>query len=349
MSIRCRKDRDTWLVDTVWPDKVRTRIPAPDKQTAARLDLKIRAAMVDEKRVWRNLRSELGLDGERLQGFSELADSYFESYVLSRNRSTEFKSSRLGVLKKHFGDMSIESLATHHVDRFIAARKRGGVTNSTINRDLAVLSHLFQWALQRGHLRENPLADIKKLKEVQWVGERPDDTTIDTIFSHIPATAIPIFTFMRETGCRCGEAMKLKWGQVDYARATVTFEQTKSGKMRQVPLTSAALAALSVMPKHEQTVFYHPTTLKPWDASTVRKPWRQSRSKANSKLRIHDLRHAYAIKLAEAGCPMHFISEMLGHYSTEFTRTRYARYSPESASRAVLKVLEGGKRYEAAC
>ena len=61
---------------------------------------------------------------------------------------------------------------------------------------------------------------------------------------------------------------------------------------------------------------------------------------ANSALRIHDLRHAYAIKLAESGCPMHFISEVLGHSSTEFTRKRYARFSPESASRAVLRVLE---------
>ena len=46
---------------------------------------------------------------------------------------------------------------------------------------------------------------------------------------------------------------------------------------------------------------------------------------------------------AEAGCPMHFISEVLGHSSIEFTRKRYARFSPESASRAVLRVLEAAR------
>ena len=68
--------------------------------------------------------------------------------------------------------------------------------------------------------------------------------------------------------------------------------------------------------------------------------WERARKKVNSTLRIHDLRHAYAIKLAESGCPMHFISDVLGHHSIDFTRKVYARYSPDSASRAVLRVLE---------
>jgi len=44
---------------------------------------------------------------------------------------------------------------------------------------------------------------------------------------------------------------------------------------------------------------------------------------------------------------MHYISEVLGHYSLEFTRKRYARFSPESATRAVLRVLQGRKAAQA--
>lgn len=58
---------------------------------------------------------------------------------------------------------------------------------------------------------------------------------------------------------------------------------------------------------------------------------------------MHKLRHAYAIRLAEAGCEVHFINEILGHHSVDFTRKQYARFSPQSASRAVLKVLEDEK------
>ena len=299
--------------------------------------------MVDEKRVWKKLRSELGLDGERLQGFSELADEYFQSYVINRNRDLIFKKCRIKTLKRFFGGMSIETLSIQHVDRYISFRKREGVTNSTINRDLSVLRHMYAWALSRDYIKENPLNSVEKLKEVEWVGERPDDITINAIFSNLPAQVLPVFTFLMETGCRSTEATSLTWKQVDYCHAVVTFDITKSGRARQVPLTTAALAALSAMPRHGATVFYHPTTLKPWDKWSVMRPWMRARKKANSALRIHDLRHAYAIRLAESGCPMHFISEVLGHSSTEFTRKRYARFSPESASRAVLRVLEAAR------
>jgi integrase len=299
---------------------------------------------VDEKRIWKKLRSELGLDGERLQGFSEFADMYFRDYVLVHNRSHDTKLSRIRIFKRFFSNTPAESFSTQLVDRFINTRKKAGVSNSTINHELAVLSHMFQWAQQGGYLSENPISGVKKLKVVEWVGERPDEATIDAIFSSFPVQVLPIFTFMRETGCRRGEAISLTWMQVDYARATVNFKQTKNGRSRQVPLTNAALAALSAMPKYGATVFYHPATIKPFSEKSLRRPWIKARNKANSALRIHDLRHAYAIKLAESGCPMHFISEVLGHGNTEFTRKTYARYSPESASSAVLKILEGGKK-----
>ena len=59
--------------------------------------------------------------------------------------------------------------------------------------------------------------------------------------------------------------------------------------------------------------------------------------------RARHKRHAFGIKLAEEGCPMHYISEVMGHHSIDFTRKHYARFSPDSASRSVLRVLEGRK------
>jgi hypothetical protein len=40
---------------------------------------------------------------------------------------------------------------------------------------------------------------------------------------------------------------------------------------------------------------------------------------------------------------MHYISEVMGHHSIDFTRKNYARFSPDSASRSVLRVLQGRK------
>jgi integrase len=156
---------------------------------------------------------------------------------------------------------------------------------------------------------------------------------------------IPLFTFLRETGCRREEGLSLKHHQIvlNSIPAVVVFsDNTKNGKDRQVPLTAKAIDAIKAMPKGSKYVFYHPESLTRWD--TAHKVWESAREAAGYPwLRIHDLRHAYGIKLAERGCAMHFISEVMGHHSIDYTRKQYARFSPESASRAVLQVLEGGK------
>jgi integrase len=82
----------------------------------------------------------------------------------------------------------------------------------------------------------------------------------------------------------------------------------------------------------------------PTPADGVSIPWERARKAAgHGKLRVHDLRYAFGIKLAEEGCPMHYISEVLGHHSIDFTRKQYAKFSPDSASKNVLRVLEGRK------
>ena len=346
MSIRYRQPRDGragyWYVETTWPDGLRTRPTMPDEATAVRINKKIEVAIVDEERIWKKLRTELRLEGGVLQGLSEFADLYYESYVKIHNRGFLKKKSRIDLLKRHFSSLPIDSITPQHVDKFIASRRKDEVKNRTINRDLGVLSHMYEWAIKRGYLEVNPVSKIERLEEVEWIGERPDESVIDGIFSNLEKTVVPVFSFLRETGCRRGEAISLKRSQVDYARSLVVFHSnTKNGKSRQVPLTDAALCALSSMPKHGETVFYRPDTLNMWTGDSIAIPWENARAAAKSDLRIHDLRHAFGIKLAEEGCPMHYISEVLGHYSIDFTRKHYARFSPESASRAVLRILRG--------
>jgi len=77
-----------------------------------------------------------------------------------------------------------------------------------------------------------------------------------------------------------------------------------------------------------------------WGVNSVGEGQGRSRSPPAAH---NNIRHAFGIKLAEEGCPMHYISEVMGHHSIDFTRKHYARFSPDSASRSVLRVLEGRK------
>jgi integrase len=340
MSVHLRSSR--YIIDTFWPDGMRTRSKMPDEDTAARINKKIEVAIVDEERIWRKLRRELRLEAGQVTGFSELADRYLEQYVKSYNRDVRVKKSRLDVLKRFFSTSQVDRLTPASVGNFIASKRREGAKNATVNRYLALLRHMMNWSIGQGIIETNPITGIAKLKEVEWVGSRPDEDVIEGILKKFDARILPIFVFLRETGCRRGEAIGLKLSQVDFARAVVTFHgETKSGKSRQVPLTNQALWSVQALPVQAATVFYHPTNLKTFTGDGL--GWFWDKTRGESQLRIYDLRHAFAIKLAEDGCPMHFISEVLGHHSVDFTRKRYARFSPESASKSVLRVLQGRK------
>jgi integrase len=331
-----RKKGDQWYIDFRWPDGLRTRRDMPTEAKANELSIRFQSSRVDG--TWRELRARLDLDTPEEFTFKELSAIYLKEYVEHNNRSKDSKSSRIAILGKRFNSMQVSSITPHDVKGFISGRKKSGAGNGTINRDLTVLRHMLTWAAQESYIRTKDIPEIHKLKEVKWEGQRPSEEIIDAVFAHLDPRVVPLFTFIRWTGCRREEALSLKHEQLDFGRSEVVFkDNTKNGKPRRVLRTKRALEAIAVMPKASKYVFYHPESLDRWD--TCKKPWIQAREAAGYPwLRIHDLRRAYGIKLAESGCPMHFISEVLGHHSSEFTRRVYAKFSPDAASKAGLAV-----------
>ena len=341
MTVKTRDGRI--IVDTIWPDGRRTRRRAVSDKQARELDLRIRASRIDG--TWRELRKQLNMERAEGMTFKEAADLYLEQHVRTKNRDIRGKKSRLGLLLQRIGPSTLLAEITHATAaRYASEKSKEGASAATINRDIAALRHMLTWAARNQLLERNPLEAWERLQEQPYEHERPTEEIVDAVFAHLEETAKPLFEFLRQTGCRREEALSLKWAQIDLAGRVVVLHRTKSGRSRNVPLTAEAIAAIGKMPRTSRTeyVFYHPVSLDRW--SEAKGPWNAARKAAGYEwLRIHDLRHAYAIRLAEAGVPMHFISKVLGHASTDFTEKQYAKFSPESATRAVLAVLEGGK------
>jgi integrase len=329
------------IVDTIWPDGKRTRRRAMDERQAKDLDIRIRSSRIDG--TWRELRKTLNAEHAAGMTLKEVAEIYSSQYVKTKNRDQRSKKSRLSILVSVLGNPLLADIDLTAAHRF-ATKRCKTVSARTVNRDLAVLRHLLEWARKHGLIERNPLQDWERLAEQPFEGQRPYEEYIDQIFEHLREDVAPLFTFLRETGCRREEGLALKWTQVDLRNKGVTFFKTKSGRPRTVPLTQDAIAAIKSMPRTSKTpyVFYHPASLTRW--SEAKDPWEEAREAAGyPRLRIHDLRHAYAIKLAEAGVPMEVISEMLGHHSVDFTKKHYAKYAPTWAGKTVLAALEGGR------
>ena len=166
------------------------------------------------------------------------------------------------------------------------------------------------------------------------------------------------------TGMRRGEALALRWRDVDLDAATVSVRRsagmvrnagegagvhegdTKSGKPRVVDLDHDAAAVLRAYRKDRGSMALQliaPDSLVFGDLEGAhRNPEHVSRQfvrdvercrqalgqNAAPVIRLHDLRHTHATLLLLAREPVHVVSQRLGHASAVVTMTIYAHVLP---------------------
>jgi integrase len=100
------------------------------------------------------------------------------------------------------------------------------------------------------------------------------------------------------TGVRRGEALALTWDRVDRARGVVRLELTKSGKRREVPLSSNADSVLARRWTPDATGYVFGS--RNWNA--FRSAWEAALATARPEsFRFHDLRHTFASWLVQRG------------------------------------------------
>ena len=148
------------------------------------------------------------------------------------------------------------------------------------------------------------------------------------------ATLGDLVEFSLFTGVRRGEALGLTWDRVDRARGVIRLELTKSGRRREVPLSSNADAVLARRwtPEAKGYVFGS----RNWNS--FRSAWESALAAAGIEdLRFHDLRHTFASWLIQRGRTLREVQEALGHQTT--MTMRYSHLAPDHL-RAAVAVLD---------
>src|SRR5690606_9078637 len=109
-------------------------------------------------------------------------------------------------------DTPLTQITTARVMEVVSAMKKSGMANGTINRKLSALSKVMKLAAELDIIPKRPV--IKFLKE----GEARDRVLTEEeeikailFFEHLGAKAsLALFKFLLYTGCRVGEAYKLR-------------------------------------------------------------------------------------------------------------------------------------------
>jgi integrase len=308
-----------------------------------------------------------GTDGITLGMF--IADTYTTWVHASRPRTA---ADTLEKLHRHFRTWYPEPLTAITVERIEAWKARRlneGRNPVTVVRDLYTLSSVLRRAVNAGELTDNPVRRVDKPRvdrrgKVRFLDQAEetrlrqalkardeemrsrrttannrrqtqDERTLPPLI-HFGDHLTPAVLLSMNTGLRRGEALKLRWGSVDFDRRLITVEgrTAKSRQTRHVPLNDEAVRVLRNW--REQAgigarVFHVVGFQTAWE--TVLKRARIS------KFRWHDLRHHFASRLVQQGVPLNTVRDLLGHGSVGMS-LRYAHLAPDQRREAVAKLNE---------
>jgi integrase len=220
-------------------------------------------------------------------------------------------------------------------------------------RYLAALSHAFAVAVREWQwCDDNPVRKARKPKEprgrVRFLSDDERRRLLAACQTSRNDYLYLLVVLGLATGARKHELQSLRWSDVNLTRGTLTFQQTKNGERRTVPLTGQALA---LMQEHARVRRIDTTLVFP--NATGKKPLSIRGAFVNAVTRagivdftFHDLRHSCASYLAMNGASLLEIADILGHKSLEMVR-RYAHLSQAHTTTVVARMNQtifGGGR-----
>jgi integrase len=289
------------------------------------------------------------------QTVSELCDLYLadaETGRLVTRRRAAKKASTLATdrgrilrhIKPLLGRRAVASVTREDVETFmhdVAAGKTAGKTKTrprgvahvrggrgTASRTVGLLGAIFTYAVRHRMRLDNPVHGV--LRPVDGRRERrlSDDEykAFGTALrkaeaAHIWPAAIAVVRFLALTGWRSGEALALRWDEIDFARRTATLGDTKTGHSVR-PLAQAACDLLRSIGQSSELVFQ--ATRGNGRMVGFPKFWARIAKPGGlpADLTPHTLRHSYASLAGDLGYSEPTIATLIGHKRHSIT-SRY--------------------------
>jgi integrase/recombinase XerD len=298
--------------------------------------------------------------------------------TLKPNSQTRYLVSLIE-LCKHFEQMSLQAISKADLAQFVADRRKGGVSDGTIRRDLACLSSVFTIAADWELIESNPISAFMKTQkrrkrlndaepskrylsheeefkiltmvrseyDVAAAKPRPSGR-VQTLLAMMSGIALAI-----DTGLRDEELLNLTWEDVDLDRCQVrvTAARAKNKKERIVPLLPRAMKILRGLPRHKKSnlVIWHRDGIRFYDLC---KPLQRLATLVKiTDIKWHDLRKTCGCRLLQDHrMPIEQVSQWLGHSSVAQTQKAYAFLRTEDLHHSVGNIglnLDGKIKLEA--
>lgn len=221
---------------------------------------------------------------------------------------------------------------------------RGGV--AAAGRAIWDLSAVFAFAIRQELLTQNPCSAVRK----PAIQKRTRFLTLDEIkrFGLALGTleaegsnnkSIAIMRLWALTGCRRDEIAALKWHEIDFDKACLVLEDSKTGRSIR-PLAHAALAVLKSQTRVEGCEYVFPAEDgRETFYQGTKRHWVKVVKLANLPgVTPHTLRHTIGSAAVSTGETLAMTGALLGH-ANQHSTSIYAHMQQDPARRAADRVV----------
>jgi integrase len=280
---------------------------------------------------------------------------YLQQVVIS-NADHEY----LNFLLERMKSWPVTHITMEWAEKWIAEMKKvERLSPTTIKHKVGAVARLLDWCLRKKWIAVNPLRMLPKRyasyskedgeKRVDVERERrlfpgEYERVIELLDGGVPLSGRNIdyenrdawrllFILAVETAMRLSEMFTLSVSQINLDKKTIFLDKTKNGDKRQVPLSSIALAELTLWLKDkEANDLVFPWWSGDYDKAVIKRvssqlsgKWRTIAKKTGCEgLRFHDLRHEATSRLYERTRLSDLqISKITGHKDLRMLK-RYA-------------------------
>jgi integrase len=279
---------------------------------------------------------KIGWAGKRMT-FEQLVEEFERAHFAGLSENT-VKGHRayLTHLKSFFGTRKVSAITVEMIEDYRDQRRqqpakrnpKRTIKGATVNRELECLKCVFDLAVKRKYIPENPAAAVKHFNELR---ERPVrrmltvEEEVRIVEAAPPYLRVAIVLLSQTGGRTYSEGLSLRWDQVDFDQQLIRLgnDVKTQGSAAPIPLSEFACGVLQAWQKALgiQSPYIFPSPKNPdRPISTVKTAWKGTLKRAGvPHFPIYTLRHVFCTRLS-AVAPDAVVQQAMRHTSPETKR-----------------------------
>lgn len=274
--------------------------------------------------------------------FAEVADEWSDYHFpdLEHNTLKQYRPA-LADVTAQFGNYYIKDITSNQIDLYIKSYAKKGYAQKTVKTRLLILNLIMKYAVINQYIAINPCTYItvpKNLSKTKREGLTAEQ--IEAVKRSANKTFGFFAYFLLNTGLRKGEALALRYSDIDFDKKVIKINKTvewignvpniknhpkTDAGIREVPLLDCLIGLIEH--KNTDDLIFPNANGELIRNGNFTRLWNKYRAETGLNITPHQLRHAYATILYDAGIDLKTAQYLLGHANIQTTMDIYTHLS----------------------